>query len=427
MAGATRAFISYAHDTAAHIDVVRRFQLFLRGVGVDARLDLSAASVPQDWAVWMSAQIRESDFILVIASPKYRERADGLAPDDEGRGVRWEARLIRDLYYANESAGRAKVLPVVLPNQSTVGIPSWLAPASCTQYTVTDWTVDGAQDLLRYLFNEPAYIDPPVQPRPALPVPVPPATTPPRPTRVRPKAVADAPYRAMVHYLAVDGGLRGRDHELAEMASFLAGDEPYLWWTSPANSGKTALLAGFTLDPPPGVDVVSFFIRDHAEHGEFSRRIVEQLVGYCRERAPSGLAGADLDAARQRLFDTAPRLASESGRQLVLLVDGLDHDLDDEASIASLLPAGGLKVVVSSRPGYRLPVDVPASHPLHDCGRRELAPNAPVPRAPDRVQATPPPSAPPAAGPRPLRIAALGLLVFGGALLLFVVGFVVTH
>jgi hypothetical protein len=425
MPSTTRAFISYAHDTTAHVDLVRRFQLFLREVGVDARLDLSAASVPRDWPVWMSEQIRESDFVLVIASPKYRERADGLAPDEEGRGVRWEARLIRDLYYANEGAGRAKVLPVVLPNQSTDGIPSWLAPASCTHYTVTEWTFAGAQDLLRYLFKQPKYTDPPVQPRPAMPELAPPAQPPPRPTRVRPKAVANAPYRATVAYLAVDGGLRGRDHELAETASFLAGDEPYLRWTGPAGSGKTALLAGFTLDPPPGVDVVSFFIRDHAEHGEFSRRLVEQLAAYCREETPSGLSAADLDAARRRLFDMAPRLASESGRQLVLLVDGLDHDLDDEVSIAALLPRSGLKVVVSSRQDYRLPFDVPADHPLRDCERRELTPNAHVPA--DRGQATPRPSAPQATGPRPLRIAALGVLVFAGALLLFVVGFVVRH
>jgi hypothetical protein len=67
--------------------------------------------------------------------------------------VGWEARLIRELYYANERAGRAKVLPVVLPGQSADGIPSWLAPISCSHYTITDWSAAGTQGLRRYLFS----------------------------------------------------------------------------------------------------------------------------------------------------------------------------------------------------------------------------------------------------------------------------------
>src|SRR5215475_7481156 len=82
-----RVFISYAHDDRAHEDRVREFWLFLRAQGVDARLDLPATEQRQDWAQWMTQQVRDAGRVLVIASPEYRRRAEGDALPSEGRGV----------------------------------------------------------------------------------------------------------------------------------------------------------------------------------------------------------------------------------------------------------------------------------------------------------------------------------------------------
>ena len=68
--------------------------------------------------------------MLVVASPAYRQRAEGDAGPGEGRGVQWEARLIRDLFYADQEAGMRRFVPVVLPGGSAEDIPLWLAPAS---------------------------------------------------------------------------------------------------------------------------------------------------------------------------------------------------------------------------------------------------------------------------------------------------------
>ncbi len=137
-----RVFISYAHDSAEHIERVREFWVFLRSVGIDARLDLSAAEQPQDWPVWMQEQIELARFVLVIASPAYRKRADGKAGPSEGRGVQWEAALLRDLAYADRRAAVARVLSVVLPGCSYDGIPTWLGPASHSRYEVSAYTVE---------------------------------------------------------------------------------------------------------------------------------------------------------------------------------------------------------------------------------------------------------------------------------------------
>jgi len=82
-----RVFISYAHDSPAHQDAVRDLWVFLRSNGFDARLDLPVAERRVDWPVWMHHEVRDADFVLVIASPAYKRRAEGNARVDEGRGV----------------------------------------------------------------------------------------------------------------------------------------------------------------------------------------------------------------------------------------------------------------------------------------------------------------------------------------------------
>ena len=148
---------------------MRDFWLFLRANGIDARLDLPAAERRQDWAQWMMREVRDADRIVVVASPEYRRRAEGDAGPGEGRGVQWEARLIRDRFYADQDAGLQLVLPVVLPGGSADDLPLWLAPASTTHYQVTGYTVAGAEALLRVLTGQPLEIEPGLGAVPYLP------------------------------------------------------------------------------------------------------------------------------------------------------------------------------------------------------------------------------------------------------------------
>ncbi|MDR1265043.1 MAG: CHAT domain-containing protein [Propionibacteriaceae bacterium] len=150
----SRVFISYAHDTPEHERVVADFWVFLRQCGVDARLDVYAAQFPQDWPLWMETEITAADFVLMIASPAYRRRSGAEAAPGEGRGVQWEARLIRDAVYSDQEAGGKRFLPVVLPGRSAEELPVWAAPASHTYYTVTSYTPAGVEPLLRYLTDQ---------------------------------------------------------------------------------------------------------------------------------------------------------------------------------------------------------------------------------------------------------------------------------
>jgi hypothetical protein len=171
-------FISYARepDAPAHEESVIRLWTFLRACGLDARLDLGEAYERRDWALWMGRQLREADYVLVIASATYRRSAEGRGEVYEERGVQWEARLIRDAFYADQHALN-RFIPVVLPGQSVDGVPDFLGPATSTVYSVSDFTVEGAEPLLRLLTNQPEFLRPPLGAVPALkPRTVPPAT-----------------------------------------------------------------------------------------------------------------------------------------------------------------------------------------------------------------------------------------------------------
>ncbi|MEV6305613.1 hypothetical protein AB0M02_39785 [Actinoplanes sp. NPDC051861] len=180
------------------------------------------------------------------------------------------------------------------------------------------------------------------------------------------------------------GGLVGRRAELAEIAAFCLGDSEYLWWKAGPWAGKSGLLSTFVLNPPPQVEVVSFFITARlaaqSDSTAFTDMLIDQLSAIVGESVPSSLTPAARDAHRRGLLRAAVEKLRGEGRRLVLVVDGLDEDRSGRAgsglpSVASLLPkicGDGLRVVVSSRPDPDLPGDVPADHPLRRCTARRL-------------------------------------------------------
>ncbi|GAA3007214.1 toll/interleukin-1 receptor domain-containing protein [Actinokineospora diospyrosa] len=162
----SRVFISYAQEDG-HNEVVQGFWEFLRNNGIDARLDQVAAGERQDWALWMGEQVRDADVVLCVASERYRMRSEGRTGPDEGKGAQWEARLIRDTFHANQH-DLQRFVPVVLPGQTTAGIPDFLAPSTTTYYVVEDFTVEGAEALLRFLLKKPKVLDIPLGRQPDL-------------------------------------------------------------------------------------------------------------------------------------------------------------------------------------------------------------------------------------------------------------------
>ncbi|MDH2393377.1 hypothetical protein QCN29_32360 [Streptomyces sp. HNM0663] len=186
--------------------------------------------------------------------------------------------------------------------------------------------------------------------------------------------------------------LLDREAEVAELAAFSTDPDDaapaYAWWRAGPWAGKSALMAWYVLHPPPGAEVVAFFITARYAGQNTREAFLETVIPQL-----ATLAGVGPDLAtgerRQRdqlfaLYRQAAEAARERGARLVLLLDGIDEDGGITAgpsahSIAALLPQrapGGLRVLAAGRPNPPIPDDVAPGHPLRDPSVvRELAPS----------------------------------------------------
>jgi hypothetical protein len=165
-----------------------------------------------------------------------------------------------------------------------------------------------------------------------------------------------------------------RERELAEIAAFATGAAGYRWLVGGAYAGKTALLyEAITSGLLDEVDVVSYFLSRRASDANSSRflaAVVPQLAYLCGLDPPA----ADRDQF-YALWGRAAERAAETGRLVLLVVDGLDEDIRQTGlpSVAHLLPTrvdGRVHVLVASRPYPELPGDVPDGHPLRSSSIR---------------------------------------------------------
>ena len=146
---APRVFVTYSHDSPEHKDQVLRFATVLRArLGLDVHLDQWYDNKRRDWSLWAIEHLRDADYVLVIASPDYKRRADGVAAPNEGRGAQFEAAMLRDALTRDLRAETGRILPVVLPGRSIADIPTFLNAYSTTRYEITDITDAGVADLV---------------------------------------------------------------------------------------------------------------------------------------------------------------------------------------------------------------------------------------------------------------------------------------
>ncbi|HEY0806312.1 MAG TPA: SEFIR domain-containing protein, partial [Pseudonocardiaceae bacterium] len=139
-----RVWICYAHDPPEHKAQVREFATFLRQqVGADVHMDAWYLGERLDWSRWAVDQLDKADFTLVMASPSFRERADGRGSPTVGRGSRFEGAMMRAKMTADQSRWMTRILPVVLPGRSVDEIPDFLFPHSATYYVIKEFTLNG--------------------------------------------------------------------------------------------------------------------------------------------------------------------------------------------------------------------------------------------------------------------------------------------
>lgn len=177
------AFISWAHAdpdwdeaaVAARQDAVLRLSAALREAGIDVELDLHHLSESVDWTRWGPARAGESDFVLVVASQRWRSAWEGNGDPTKGAGSAAEADALRSLYNRNRDDYLNKIRIVMLPGATDHDIPDGLH--GTPRFPIRTFDAAGTEELVRSLTVQAKFPKAPLGPLPVLP-PTPPATDP---------------------------------------------------------------------------------------------------------------------------------------------------------------------------------------------------------------------------------------------------------
>jgi branched-chain amino acid transport system substrate-binding protein len=166
-----RVFISYSWDSYEHKEKVLNLSNKLREYGIDCQIDRYHLAPPKGWQCWMTDQISESDFVLVICTKKYKLRYEKKEAQEQGRASTWEGGLIATELYSGQGINR-KFIPILLSPEGEQYVPQSLQPY--TVYSLFSDNYDPSiggecQNLYRHLTNQPDAVAPQLGKRLQLP------------------------------------------------------------------------------------------------------------------------------------------------------------------------------------------------------------------------------------------------------------------
>ena len=157
-----RAFISYSHDTAPHKEWVLDFATTLRNRGIDAVLDQWDLKPGDDLPHFMETQLEAADYILMICTEKYVEKANA----GEG-GVGYEKMIMTSSLLSKIDS--RKVIPIIRQS-GTDYRPTFLKSKLYINFSNNSDIEYSFDDLLRTLLNAPLYEKPAIGENPFKPM-----------------------------------------------------------------------------------------------------------------------------------------------------------------------------------------------------------------------------------------------------------------
>jgi len=144
------ALISYSHDSPEHEQHVLGFCNRLRERGVDTVVDQFLPGAPSEgWPLWMERQIEQRDFTVMVCTKAYQRRFMENEAVGIGRGVVWEARILRNLLY-EDSERHGRIIPVLFTPDARTFVPTVFRG---NFYDISDDR--GFEGLMRHLLREP--------------------------------------------------------------------------------------------------------------------------------------------------------------------------------------------------------------------------------------------------------------------------------
>lgn len=155
-----RCFISYSWDSQPHREWVRKLAARLRESGVDAILDQFHFAPGMDLTKFMEKSVRESDFVLLVCTPTFAQKADAGVG-----GVGYEKTIVTGEMLTG-ICHETKFVPLLREGDAKESLPSYLKSRLFVDFrddSVFESRLDG---LLRHFYAEPMYPEPPVGLRP---------------------------------------------------------------------------------------------------------------------------------------------------------------------------------------------------------------------------------------------------------------------
>jgi iron(II)-dependent oxidoreductase len=127
----TSVFISYSqHESTVHTRWVKDLAQRLQNDGIDCVLDQDQDSPAEQWPAWCESSIRNADYVLLVCSQQYNKcTIDKVAPG-EGRGVKFEWKILLNEFYYNDSKNK-RIIPVLFNEADQQFIP---APIKGSQF-----------------------------------------------------------------------------------------------------------------------------------------------------------------------------------------------------------------------------------------------------------------------------------------------------
>jgi hypothetical protein len=137
----TKAFVSYSWDAPEHKEWVRTLAARLRGDGVDVTLDQWHVVPGDQLPKFMEEQVRESDYVLIVCTPRYKARSDG-----RQGGVGYEGDIMTAEVLTTRN--QRKFIPLLRAADWTDAAPSWLSGKYYLDFTGDPYSEHSYEDLI---------------------------------------------------------------------------------------------------------------------------------------------------------------------------------------------------------------------------------------------------------------------------------------
>lgn len=141
-----KAFVSYSWDADEHRDWVWKFATRLRDDGVNVTLDKWYAAPGTQLPQFMETAIRENDFVLIVCTPRYKQRSDSRIG-----GAGYEGDIMTAEVFTKSN--HQKFIPILRSGDWQEAAPSWLAGRYYVDLRGATYHESQYTDLLTTLHN----------------------------------------------------------------------------------------------------------------------------------------------------------------------------------------------------------------------------------------------------------------------------------